>query len=159
MAGKSNSKKLKEDGKITFDGPKTKGREKFIPGKVDKVKKGPGSYDRKKEKEPEEDEEGVPLRKNDSRNLGTVPLKKDKKSEDKFTARKSAKELGKDPSRKTPKQIMAKENAVNENSDIINFINCIITKKYASANKYLNNAVESKIQKQIEAELETPLFQ
>ena len=52
-----------------------------------------------------------------------------------------------------------KDDTVQENMDIVNFINCLLTKKYASANKYLNNAVELKIQKHIEAELETPLFQ
>ena len=48
---------------------------------------------------------------------------------------------------------------LDENINIHNFIECLLLKKYASANKYLNNAVELKIQEQIEAELETPLFQ
>jgi len=48
---------------------------------------------------------------------------------------------------------------LKENKDIISFIECIMSKNYASANKYLNNAVELKIQARIESELETPLFQ
>lgn len=51
------------------------------------------------------------------------------------------------------------KNPIKENSDIIKFIECIISKNYASANKYLNNAVELKIQEKIESELTTPLFQ
>lgn len=47
---------------------------------------------------------------------------------------------------------------LEENIDIINFIESILVKNYASANKYLNNAVERKIQKKIASELETPLF-
>lgn len=46
----------------------------------------------------------------------------------------------------------------NENLNIINFIESILTKNYASANKYLNKAVEYKLQKKIENELSTPLF-
>lgn len=97
----SVSKQLKKTGKATVKGPEVKDRKKFAPAtKVDKPKKGKGSYNRKEEKD-----------------------------------------------------------VVQENMDLINFINCIITKKYASANKYLNNAVELKIQKVIETEIETPLFQ
>jgi hypothetical protein len=52
-----------------------------------------------------------------------------------------------------------KREKYDENTDIINFIECLIAKNYASANKYLNKAVESKLQQQIEKELSTPLFQ
>ena len=45
-----------------------------------------------------------------------------------------------------------------ENTDIVKFIECILTKNYASANKYLNSAVETKLQQKIESELSTPLF-
>ena len=51
-----------------------------------------------------------------------------------------------------------KRGEFGENTDIINFIECIMAKKYASANKYLNRAVEFKLQQKIEQELETPLF-
>jgi len=46
----------------------------------------------------------------------------------------------------------------DENTDIAKFIDCILTKNYASANKYIKQAVESKIQAKIEQELSTPLF-
>jgi hypothetical protein len=46
-----------------------------------------------------------------------------------------------------------------ENTDIVNFIECILIKNYASANKYIKQAVESKLQEKIEKELSTPLFQ
>ncbi len=96
----SVSEQLKSKGKAEFKGPSVKKREKFAPAtKVEKPKKGKGSYDRKDDKE-----------------------------------------------------------VVKENSDIIKFIECIISKNYASANKYLNNAVELKIQEKIESELATPLF-
>jgi len=97
----SIAKKIKKDGKASFDGPKVKDRKKFAPAtKVEEPKKGKGSYNRK-----------------------------------------------------------SKTEEITENSDIINFIECIMQKNYASANKYLDNAVESKILKRIESELETPLFQ
>lgn len=48
---------------------------------------------------------------------------------------------------------------LQENADIDAFIQCLLVKNYASANKYLNNAVESKLLRRIEEELETPLFQ
>lgn len=94
-------KKVKKGGgSATFDGPKSKKREKFAPAtKVETPEKGKGSYNRKKD----------------------------------------VAEL-------------------EENSDIVNFIECLLLKKYASANKYLNNAVETKIQEKISSELETPLF-
>ena len=47
----------------------------------------------------------------------------------------------------------------DENTDIDKFIECVLLKKHASANKYLNSAIESKIQAKIEEELKTPLFQ
>lgn len=52
-----------------------------------------------------------------------------------------------------------KRQSFDENTDIINFIECILTKKYASANKYLNNAVEFKLQQKLKQEFNTPLFQ
>lgn len=96
----SVSKQMKKKGKAEFDGPKVKERKKFAPAtKVEKPKKGKGSYTR------------------------------DKKVQE-----------------------------FKENSEIINFIKCLSVKNYALANKYLNNAVELKIQDRINSELETPLF-
>lgn len=51
-----------------------------------------------------------------------------------------------------------RKDTMNENADIDAFITCLLTKNYASANKYLNNAVESKLLKRIEEELDKPLF-
>jgi stalled ribosome alternative rescue factor ArfA len=49
-------KDLKKDGKVTINAPKVKERKKFAPAtKVEKPKKGKGSYERKKTAE--EDEE------------------------------------------------------------------------------------------------------
>lgn len=52
-----------------------------------------------------------------------------------------------------------RKNTLDENVDISKFIECVLLKKYAEANKYLHNVVESKLQKRIEQELATPLFQ
>jgi hypothetical protein len=49
-------------------------------------------------------------------------------------------------------------NCIKENNDISKFIECILTKNYASANKYLKQAVEDKLEKKIQQELNTPLF-
>jgi hypothetical protein len=46
-----------------------------------------------------------------------------------------------------------------ENTNIANFIDAIFTKNYADADKYIKQAVESKLQLKIEQELTTPLFQ
>lgn len=47
----------------------------------------------------------------------------------------------------------------DENTNITNFIDAIFTKNYADADKYIKQAVESKLQSKIEQELTTPLFQ
>jgi len=46
----------------------------------------------------------------------------------------------------------------DENVNIVNFIDAILTKNYAAADKYIKQAVESKLQLKIEQELTTPLF-
>lgn len=51
-----------------------------------------------------------------------------------------------------------KRKKMEESTDIASFIESILNKNYAEANKYLNNAVELKIQKRIEQELAKPLF-
>ncbi len=55
----------------------------------------------------------------------------------------------------------SKEKQVNESKeskDISKFIESLITKNYAEANKYLKQVVSSKIEKRIEDELNKPLF-
>lgn len=46
----------------------------------------------------------------------------------------------------------------DENANIVNFIDSILTKNYAAADKYIKQAVECKIQDKIKNELSTPLF-
>lgn len=46
----------------------------------------------------------------------------------------------------------------DENTNIAKFIDAIFTKNYADADKYIKQAVESKLQSKIEQELTTPLF-
>jgi len=124
----------------------------------------------------------------DEQSLGTVPMKPDwmHKPKDKFPARKPAKELDKNPTRKTAKQIRGEEsneekscwkgytkrgtkkkggkdvnNCVKENTEFINiskFVEAILTKNYASADKHLKQAVDTKLAKRIQSELNTPLF-
>jgi len=151
-----------------------------VSGEAKKVAKKLPKREIKKflKKEDEEDEQS----------LGTVPMKPDwmNKSKDKFQARKSAKELGKNPTRKTAKQIRDEEdneekscwegytkkgtkmkgnkkvnNCVKENTEASNirkFIEAILTKNYSSANNHLKQVVETKLAKRIQSELNTPLF-
>jgi hypothetical protein len=46
----------------------------------------------------------------------------------------------------------------DENVNIEKFIDCVLTKNYASADKYIKQAVEDKIQLKIRQEFSTPLF-
>jgi stalled ribosome alternative rescue factor ArfA len=46
----------------------------------------------------------------------------------------------------------------DENVNIEKFIESILTKNYAAADKYIKQAVECKLQNKIEQELSTPLF-
>lgn len=161
---KSIAKQIKKTGSATFDGPKVKDRKKFAPAtKVEKPKKGKGSYNRKKG---EEDEEGkidysklgtVPNRSDDEmkreekalkkKQLGTVPLRSNKEMKREVKSLKK-KQLGTVP----PKR------EYNENTNIVKFIDSILTKNYAAADKYIKQAVECKLQGKIEQELSTPLF-
>jgi hypothetical protein len=50
------------------------------------------------------------------------------------------------------------EESITESLMINKFIECIVDKKYTSANKYLKSIVEDKIQKRIEKAINTPLF-
>lgn len=96
----SVSKQLKKTGKAKFKGPDVKERKRFAPAtKVEKPKKGAGSYTRK-----------------------------------------------------------SKNEKLDESADIEKFIEAILTKNYASADKYIKQAVEFKLQRRIEQELSTPLF-
>jgi stalled ribosome alternative rescue factor ArfA len=47
---------------------------------------------------------------------------------------------------------------LDENTDINEFVKHIFDKNYAAANKYINNAIAKKVQKRIEQEFAKPLF-
>ena len=162
----SISKAMKKgNGKATFKGPEVKERKRFAPAtKVEKPKKGKGSYNRRNR---DEDEQG----------LGEVPLKREPTRHEKIgiDLRKKShtkpsidySKLGEVPLRKEapPKtrirqmdDDMRKRKAMKENTNIIKFIDSILTKNYADADKYIKQAVECKLQDKIKQELSTPLF-
>jgi hypothetical protein len=140
------TKQLKDSGKATFKGPQVKERKKFAPAtKVENPKKGGGSYSRKNAFEEDSEDEST-----------------DEAKRCKDEARKDCYEsdIPKDESKKKSKgsKWFRKEYGIEENTNISKFIECILTKNYVSANKYIKQAVESKIQHRIEQELSTPLF-
>lgn len=127
---KSISKEIKKNGKVSFDGPTVKQRKHFAPAtKVEKAKKGKGSYNRKAE-----EDEQLPAPPSEI-HVGDTSNYKKKKG-------KSSKSKHK----------------IDENTNIEKFIESILTKNYASADKYIKQAVECKLQSKIELELSTPLF-
>lgn len=128
----SISKQMKKTGKATIKGPQVKERKKFAPAtKVEAPKKGKGSYNRTYE-EPEED------------------------NQEKKSCWKGYKKQGMKTKGGRRVNNCVKENVSQDN--IVNFIDSILSKNYASANKYIKQAVESKLQTKIEQELSTPLF-
>lgn len=56
------------------------------------------------------------------------------------------------------KQVKEDGKAIKENSDIAKFIDSILAKNYSEADKYIKQAVESKLQSKIEKELTKTLF-
>lgn len=147
----SISKQMKQSGKTTIKGPQVKERKHFAPAtKVETPKKGKGSYNRKSFSE---DEQG----------LGEVPLKGGRSvithrkvkfgDEDSVPMKDGSK-----PKRRPLEGKRKKPYSFNENTNIAKFIDSILTKNYASADKYIKQAVESKLQAKIEQELTTPLF-
>jgi hypothetical protein len=150
----------KNGGKATFDGPEVKQRKHFAPAtKVEKPKKGKGSYNRKAEED--EEHPTVPLRKNNSKNndLGEVPMKPDHWNKKKKTG--MFKKVGnkiKDKVGGLVNKSVSGGKKIEENTSIEKFIESILTKNYAAADKYIKQAVECKLQNKIEQELSTPLF-
>jgi hypothetical protein len=57
----------------------------------------------------------------------------------------------------TAKKVVAKK-VVKESNDIVKFIEALSAEKYAQANKYLVNIIETKISDRISASLDEPLF-
>ena len=79
----------------------------------------------------------------DHSKLGSVPLKRDPKPKNKIQQMDNQLKKGK---------------AIKENSDIAKFIDSILAKNYSEADKYIKQAVESKLQSKIEKELTKTLF-
>jgi len=59
---------------------------------------------------------------------------------------------------KSKKSYDRKKETFDESTNISNFIEAVLTKKYSEANKYLKQAVEAKMAEKIKAQLNTPLF-
>lgn len=56
-------------------------------------------------------------------------------------------------------RMRAKKNSpIKESASITSFIECILTKNYHNANKYLKDIINSKIEDKISKEIDTPLF-
>tara|TARA_R110002167_G_scaffold45083_2_gene135582 strand:- start:10378 stop:10893 length:516 start_codon:yes stop_codon:yes gene_type:complete len=170
--GKSVYKQVKEDGKASLPESKVKQRKNFAPKTKPFKSKGSGkgkdpAKRNKKVSEEDEQEFGeVPLKREPSRHekrgrdmkrkgqgkrsepidhskLGSVPLKRDPKPKNKIQQMDNQLKKGK---------------AIKENSNISKFIECILSKNYSEADKYIKQAVESKLQSKIEKELTKPLF-
>jgi stalled ribosome alternative rescue factor ArfA len=123
-------KDMKKQGKHTFEGPNVKVRKGQLPqNKVEKPKKGKGSYERNNAFE--EDEE-----------------KPKEKSCWKGYEKKGMKKKG---DKKVP-------NCVKESASITKFIESIMMEKHAEAHKYLKDMVNQKIQAKIAQEIVKPLF-
>jgi len=142
------SKVMKKDGKVTFDGPEVKKRERFAPPtQKHKAKKGKGSYDRKPPEEDAEYKEGETseikkahldaLRKKNKKNKKDLPLPKETKL--RKLKPSDFEELG-------------------ESASIIKFLEAIMTEDHAKAHKYLKDTINHKIQERISKEIEKPLF-
>lgn len=165
---KSISKEIKKTGKVTFDGPNVKDRKKFAPAtKVESPKKGKGSYNRRKGEEDEQDMGPVPPQnpEHDS------PKKKKLKATGRPSKRKvtfSEYEDDGNPNtvplrrseadRKNQRKPLGGMRLNFENKSIVKFIDSLLTKNYAAADKYIKQAVEYKFQDKIKQELSTPLF-
>lgn len=147
----SISKQMKQTGSATIKGPRVKERKHFAPAtKVETPKKGKGSYNRQSFAEDEQGLGAVPLKGGRS----VITHRKVKFGDEDSVPMKD----GSKPKRRPLEGKRKKPYSFNENTDIAKFIDCILTKNYASADKYIKQAVESKIQSKIEQELTTPLF-
>ena len=131
-------KSYKKTGKLGTSKPKTKKAAQKQAVAIAYTKAG-----KSKKKNPEEDSESA--------------VKGKKGLWDNIRANKGS---GKKPTKEMLKQErkIKKEEQIDENSMITSFINRIFEKNYNAANKYLTDILNSKIQKRIEKEIETPLF-
>ena len=127
-------KDMQKHGKHTFEGPKVKERKKFAPAtKVEKPKKGKGSYDRKNAFEDEEE-----------------PKSEEEEGKDCWDGYKK-----KGMKKKGDKMV---NNCVKESTSITKFIEAILSENPAEAHKHLKDTINQKIQKKIAEEINNPLF-
>jgi ribosomal protein S21 len=123
-------KDLKQDGKVTLDGPKVKDRKVFArPSQKHKRKKGKGSYERKK---------GV------------------EENQEKKDCWKGYKKDG--TKKKGGKTVNNCVPIVGESTSILKFLEAIMTDNHSDAHKYLKDSINKKIQTKISQEIENPLF-
>ena len=81
------------------------------------------------------------------------------KDEDEESCWKGYKKMGKRQVNKCVKESTDNlDKPIVESESLSKFVDCIFTKNYASAGKYLKRVVEDKMMKKIEKELNTPLF-
>jgi len=64
----------------------------------------------------------------------------------------------KSTAKKVPAKKTVAKKVIKESSDIGKFIEALSTEKYAQANKYLVNIIETKISDRISSSLDEPLF-
>jgi hypothetical protein len=129
--------------------------QKGVSGAAKKVAKDMPKKEIKKflKKENEEDSESVAKKiKKTGKAEFTVKKPKDRKKTAPPTQVQKSKKGKGSYSRKK------KDDETLTESTILNFIDCILEKKYDDASKYLTSILNSKLQARIEKELDTPLF-
>ena len=109
---------------------------------------------KKEDEEMEEDAEST--LKKFKKTKGKLKMKKDSPKERKHFAPETKTHKVKKGKGSYDRQSLKRE--MNETFSIENFIESLMRKNYASAHKYLNKAIEFKIQKKIGRELKNPLF-
>jgi hypothetical protein len=161
---------IDKSGKHTFKGPKVKERKHFAPPtKVEKPKKGKGSYNRKNNDEDEEEPrkkgefakgEKSEIKKQDLRNLrknnkgvsfDPKSVKNKEEDNEEKACWKGYKKQG--TKKKGDKTV---NNCVKES--IEKFVSCIMDNNHAKAHEFLKIAIQEKMRSRIEKEINTPLF-
>ena len=142
-------KDMKQDGKVTLDGPKVKDRKPFAPGtQKHKAEKGKGSYNRKPRKPREEDAE---FKKGETSEVKKADLKR-------MREENKGKKLPPPQKMEMKGGLQKKLKKLKESASIVKFIEAIMTEDHAKAHKYLKDTINKKIQEKISQEIEKPLF-
>ncbi len=177
------SKDISKSGKHTFEGPKVKERKHFAPAtKVEKPKKGKGSYNRKKSHDEDEEQEikvrngrtegdkkGLEdLRKrNKGKGVSFDPKSTNNSPKIKNFDPKVIEDLDEDEEGKAcwkgyKKQGTKKKGGKTVNNcvkeSIENFVACLIDRDHAKAHDHLKKAIQEKLRSRMEKEINTPLF-